>query len=65
MSLHAFMLCLRFVWVEVYMPIGPSLVHLGMLRMRMTYIVPAPRHMPACIHRLWTTGDWYFWVANC
>ena len=31
------------------MRICPSLVHLCMLRMRMTYIVPRPRHMPACM----------------
>ena len=48
-AVRDFMLCLRFVLVDICMRICPSLVHLCMLRMRMTYIVPRPRHMPACM----------------
>ena len=46
--LHAFMFCLRFVLVARCMRICHVLVHLCMLRMRMTYLVPRQRHMPAC-----------------
>jgi hypothetical protein len=63
--LHAFMLCLRFVLVDLCMQICPSLVHLCMLRMRplTTYIsacsilvMPAPDAF-ACVsigtHAIW------------
>jgi len=41
--LHAFMLCLRFVLVDLCMQICPSLVHLCMLRMR-----PLTTYISAC-----------------